>query len=110
MPTVLVDTAAWIAFVNTRDELHPRASANDGRTGSWQPRTIDDGLCAPRSRQCSVRTSAWRAKAVKLIDGFRALPDLRIIVADTILLAQGWLVRADRIVKHVKSNDEYGRL
>jgi uncharacterized protein len=25
MPTVLVDTAAWIALVNTRDELHNRA-------------------------------------------------------------------------------------
>ena len=25
MPTVLVDTAAWIALVNTRDELHDRA-------------------------------------------------------------------------------------
>ena len=25
MPTVLVDTAAWIALVNTRDELHSRA-------------------------------------------------------------------------------------
>jgi len=35
-------------------------------------------------------TSAWRAKAVKLIDGFRSLPDLRIIPADTILLAEGW--------------------
>jgi predicted nucleic acid-binding protein len=35
-------------------------------------------------------TSAWRAKAVKLIDGFRSLPDLRIIPADTMLLAEGW--------------------
>jgi predicted nucleic acid-binding protein len=26
MPTVLVDTAAWIALVNTRDELHSRAA------------------------------------------------------------------------------------
>jgi predicted nucleic acid-binding protein len=25
MPTVLVDTAAWIALVNTRVELHSRA-------------------------------------------------------------------------------------
>jgi predicted nucleic acid-binding protein len=25
MPTVLVDTAAWIALVNTRDELHKQA-------------------------------------------------------------------------------------
>jgi predicted nucleic acid-binding protein len=25
MPTVLVDTAAWIALVNTNDELHSRA-------------------------------------------------------------------------------------
>ncbi len=34
--------------------------------------------------------SAWREKAVKLIDGLRSLPDLNIVAADTTLLAEGW--------------------
>ena len=89
MPTVLVDTAAWIALVNTRDELHKRAEqtmAELRRTNVALMMTefvlleVANALC----------TSAWRAKAVKLIDGFRSLPDLRIIPADTILLAEGW--------------------
>ena len=89
MPTVLVDTAAWIALVNTRDELHNRAEQTmaELRRGNVALLTTEFVLLEVANALC---TSAWRAKAVKLIDGFRSLPDLRIIPADTILLAEGW--------------------
>jgi predicted nucleic acid-binding protein len=89
MPTVLVDTAAWIALVNTRDELHSRAEQTmaELRRGNVALLTTEFVLLEVANALC---TSAWRAKAVKLIDGFRSLPDLRIIPADTILLADGW--------------------
>jgi predicted nucleic acid-binding protein len=89
MPTVLVDTAAWIALVNTRDELHSRAgqALAELRRGNVALLTTEFVLLEVANALC---TSAWRAKAVKLIDGFRSLPDLRIIAADTILLAEGW--------------------
>ena len=89
MPTVLVDTAAWIALVNTRDELHSRADQTmaELRRGDVALLTTEFVLLEVANALC---TSAWRAKAVKLIDGFRSLPDLRIIAADTILLAEGW--------------------
>ena len=89
MPTVLVDTAAWIALVNTRDELHSRAdqTLTELRRGNVALLTTEFVLLEVANALC---TSAWRAKAVKLIDGFRSLPDLRIIPADTILLAAGW--------------------
>jgi uncharacterized protein len=82
MPTVLVDTAAWIALVNTRDELHSRAEQTlaELRRGNLALLTTEFVLLEVANALCS---SAWRAKAVKLIDGFRALPDLRIIPADT---------------------------
>ena len=89
MPTVLVDTAAWIALVNARDELHSRAgeALAELRRGNVALLTTEFVLLEVANALC---TSAWRAKAVKLIDGFRSLPDLRIIAADTILLAEGW--------------------
>jgi len=34
--------------------------------------------------------SAWRRKAIRLIDGLRSLSSLRIIPADAKLLAEGW--------------------
>src|SRR5260221_4891171 len=89
MPTVLVDTAAWIALVNTRDELHIRAEQTlaELRRGNITLLTTEFVLLEVANALC---TSAWRAKAVKLIDGFRSLPDLRIIPVDTMLLAEGW--------------------
>jgi len=50
-------------------------------------------------------TSAWRAKAVKLIDGFRSLPDLRIVPADTLLLAEGWQLYCSRTDKEWSLTD-----
>lgn len=89
MPTVLVDTAAWIALVNTRDALHSRAlqTMAELRSRKVALLTTEFVLLEVANSLC---TAAWRVKAVKLIDGFRSLPDLRIIPADTILLAEGW--------------------
>ena len=89
MPTVLVDTAAWIALVNTRDELHSRAEQimAELRRGNVGLLTTEFVLLEVANALC---TSAWRAKAVKLIDGFRSVSNLRIMPADTMLLAEGW--------------------
>ena len=89
MPTVLVDTAAWIALVNSRDELHSRADQImvELRRGNVALLTTEFVLLEVANALC---TSAWRAKAVKLIDGLRSVSSLRIIPADTMLLAEGW--------------------
>lgn len=95
MPTVLVDTAAWIALVNTRDELHNAAEQImvelrqrkvDLVTTEFVLLEVGNALCA----------SAWREKAVKLIDGLRSLPNLQIVPATTSLLAEGWQLYRSR--------------
>jgi len=43
--------------------------------------------------------SAWRGKAIKLIEGLRSLPNLRIIEADSSLLSQGWKLYCSRLDK-----------
>jgi predicted nucleic acid-binding protein len=89
MPTVLVDTAAWIALVNSRDELHSRAEQimAELRRSNSALLTTEFVLLEVANALC---TSAWRVKAVKLIDGFRSVSNLRIVPADTMLLAEGW--------------------
>jgi predicted nucleic acid-binding protein len=96
MPTVLVDTAAWIALVNTRDELHDRAIQimAELRDGNVTLVTTEFVLIEVANAFC---TSAWRMKAIKLIEGLRSLPNLRIIEADSSLLSDGWQLYCDRL-------------
>jgi predicted nucleic acid-binding protein len=49
--------------------------------------------------------SAWRGKAVRLIDGLLSLPNLRIIPADTALLADGWELYRARLDKEWSLTD-----
>jgi uncharacterized protein len=95
MPTVLVDTAAWIALVNTRDELHSRAEQTMAELRRLKSTlvTTEFVLLEVANALC---TSAWRGKAIKLIDGFRSVPDLHIIPADSSLLAEGWQLYCGR--------------
>jgi uncharacterized protein len=95
MPTVLLDTAAWIALVNTRDELHSRAedTMTELRRRTVSLVTTEFVLLEVANALCTV---AWRENAVRLIDGLRSLPDLRIIPADTMLLAEGWQIYRSR--------------
>lgn len=50
-------------------------------------------------------TSAWREKGVKLIDGLRSLSNLRIVPADTMLLAEGWELYRSRLDKEWSLTD-----
>jgi uncharacterized protein len=50
-------------------------------------------------------SSAWRGKAIKLIDGLRSLSNLRIIPADTALLADGWQLYRARLDKEWSLTD-----
>ena len=98
MPTVLVDTAAWIALVNTRDELHNRAEQMmaDLRRRNVALVTTEFVLLEVSNALCA---SAWREKGVRLIDGLRSLADLQIVAADTTLLAEGWHLYRSRLDK-----------
>ena len=49
--------------------------------------------------------SAWRTKAVKLIDGLRSVPNLKIIEADSSLLSEGWRLYCSRLDKEWSLTD-----
>lgn len=104
MPTVLVDTAAWIALVNTRDELHKQAEQvmAELRRRDVMLVTTEFVLLEVANAFCTL---AWREKAIRLIDGFRLLPNVRIVPADTSLLADGWQLYASRLDKEWSLTD-----
>ena len=98
MPTVLVDTAAWLALVNTRDEWHSRATQLMAklRNSHYTLVTTEFVLLEVANALCAA---AWRSKAIKLIDGLRLLPTLQIVEADTTILADGWQLYSQRLDK-----------
>jgi len=104
MRTVLVDTAAWIALVNTRDELHERAKRTMAELGHSKVAlvTTEFILIEVANAFCA---SAWRDKAIKLIDGLRSLPNVQIIGADSSLLAEGWEIYSGRLDKEWSLTD-----
>ena len=104
MSTTLVDTAAWIALVNTRDELHERAIdvMAELRRNNVALVTTEFVLVEVANAFCA---SAWRAKAVKLIDGLRSVPNLKIIEADSSLLSEGWRLYCSRLDKEWSLTD-----
>jgi uncharacterized protein len=104
MPTVLVDTAAWIALVNTRDELHHPAEQTMGelRRRNAALMTTEFVLLEVANALCA---SAWREKAITLIDGLRSVGDLHIVAAETTLLAEGWQLYRSRLDKEWSLTD-----
>ena len=104
MSTTLVDTAAWIALVNTRDELHDRAKDKmaELRRDNVALVTTEFVLLEVANAFCAL---AWRGKAVKLINGLRSLPNLKIIEADSSLLSDGWNLYCSRLDKEWSLTD-----
>lgn len=104
MPTVLVDTAAWIALVNTRDELHKQAEEvmAELRRRNVVLVTTEFVLLEVANALCAA---AWRGKAVRLIDGLRSMSNLRIMPANSSLISDGWQIYASRLDKEWSLTD-----
>jgi uncharacterized protein len=104
MPTVLVDTAAWIALVNTRDELHEQAEdmMAELRRRNATLVTTEFVLLEVANSFCTI---AWRDKAIKLINGLRLMPNLRIVPASSSLVADGWQLYTSRSDKEWSLTD-----
>ena len=104
MPTVFVDTAAWLALINTRDLLHNQAkqAMSELRDGNYTLTTTEFVLLEVANALCAA---AWRSKAIKLIDGLRYQPKLRIIAADSTLLSDGWYLYSSRLDKEWSLTD-----
>ncbi len=95
MTEVFVDTVAWLALLNTSDELHEPAKRIMEQLRGQQTRLITtefvlvevaDALSAP----------LVRSQTVRFIEGLRRLPVLEIIPASENLVAAGWKLYCQR--------------
>ncbi len=95
MEKVFVDTAAWIALINSRDALHGRALqvmaalARDKTqwiTTEFVLLEVADALCAPHLRPVTIA----------FIESARRRHDLRILPLSDGLLQSGWELYASR--------------
>lgn len=89
MSAVFVDTAAWIARINSDDNLHGRViqvlqDLNQRRvslvTTEFVLLEVADALSSPRYRQ----------KTIGFIAGLRQIAVVRIVALSTSLLESGW--------------------
>jgi uncharacterized protein len=92
---VFVDTAAWIALLNTSDQLHKPAQQVMSRLQNQQTSLVTsefvllevaDALSAPY----------MRPKTVQFINGLRQLAMLEIIPLNQTLLQDGWQLYSQR--------------
>jgi uncharacterized protein len=95
MTEVFVDTVAWLALLNTSDELHEPAQQVMEQLSAQQARLtttefvlleVADALCAP----------PVRGQTIHFIEGLRRLPVLDIIPASENLVAAGWKLYCQR--------------
>jgi uncharacterized protein len=92
---VFVDTAAWIALFNKKDELHDRAIQIRKElrqqkaslvTTEFVLIEVADGLC----------NASIRKQTIDFIDSLYRFPKLQIIQVSHDLVAQGWLLYKQR--------------
>lgn len=88
MSRVFVDTAAWVALLNTRDEIHQSAKwkMDELRQMNSQLVTTELILLELANMFCAV---SWRSRVTRFVDGLRQIPNIQVIDADA-LLEQGW--------------------
>jgi len=89
MPTVFVYTAAWVALLNTRDELHQSAQMQLEALRLQNAQLITTEFVLVELANM-FSAPVWRQKVVRFIDGLRRVPNLQIIPADSVLLDEGW--------------------
>lgn len=95
MVEVFVDTAAWLALINTSDALHEparqimaqlRVQKAHLTTTEFILLEVADALCVP----------SVRAQTIRFIEGLRRLPVLEIVSVSERLFGEGWQLYCQR--------------
>ena len=95
MLLVFVDTAAWLALVNTRDALYAPARRVMDELNQQSARLITSEFVLIEVAN-AFSAPAFRTRAVTLIEGLRLLPNLNIAPVTAELLAAGWQLYRNR--------------
>ncbi|MCA2693027.1 MAG: type II toxin-antitoxin system VapC family toxin [Microcystis sp. M144S2] len=104
MMKVFIDTAAWIALVNQRDDLHyPTLEASKKlRQAQSTLITTEFVLLEVADGLCNLST---RSSAINFIESLYRLPKLKIIQLDQSLYQKGWQLYKQRLDKEWSLTD-----
>ena len=89
MTRVFVDTAAWLALLNTRDALHPSAQAVFAQLRAAKTQFVTSEFVFLELAN-ALSAPAFRRKTAAFVDGLRLSAAVEIAAPDTVLLAAGW--------------------
>ncbi len=98
MRKVFVDTAAWLALINIKDDFHHSAInirkqlKREGYsfvTTDFVFLEVADALTSPQ----------FRKQTIMFINRFRSLPDLLVIPVSDTLFQEGWQLYSQRLDK-----------
>ena len=95
MEQVFVDTAAWIALVNTNDRLYHQAQRVMRELEQERAHLVTTELVLIEVAD-SLAAASIRTKTVAFIERLRQLPILRIIPAQEPLLDAAWILYGER--------------
>jgi predicted nucleic acid-binding protein len=98
MPKVFVDTAAWLALLNTSDSLHPQARQVMGTLQQQNTQLITTEFVLLEVAD-ALSTPSIRSQAIAFINKLRQSPLLQIIPCSSTLLASGWELYSQRLDK-----------
>jgi len=98
MEQVFVDTAAWIALLNTSDRLHHQAQRMMRELEQERAHLVTTELVLVELAD-SLAAASIRGRTVAFVAGLRQLPILRIIPAQQSLLADAWTLYGQRADK-----------
>ncbi len=98
MPSVFVDTAAWIALLNVRDILHADAKQSLTSLPRHGTRLVTTEFILLEVAD-ALAAVGIKARTITFLNKLRREPDLRIIPVDSSLLAEGWSLYGRRLDK-----------
>lgn len=95
MPISFVDTAAWIALVNTRDSLHDKAKEVFARLRAQNYQFVTTEFVLLEFAN-ALSAPLFRKNASSFIEGLRNMPEVEIIAASSDLFAKGFMLYQNR--------------
>lgn len=98
MEQVFVDTAAWIALLNTSDRLHDQARCVMRELEGEQVHLVTPELVLIELAD-SLSAASIRGRTVAFVEGLRQLPILRILPVQQPLLSDAWTLYSRRADK-----------
>lgn len=99
MLNIFVDTAAWLALLNTSDALHQSAQRVMAELQKQRTHLVTTEFVLLEVAD-ALSSSSVRAKTVAFITGLQQVKNIEIVPASTQLFAQGWKLYTQRVDKN----------